>query len=77
MKRGVPATRRSAKGSERNVAFLGGGRMGEALVSGLLRSGGRSPDELMVTGRREERVRELGDHLGVTATLSKLKYCPS
>ena len=44
--------------------------MGEALVSGLLRSGGRSPNELMVTGRREERVRELGDHLGVTATLS-------
>ena len=44
--------------------------MGEALVSGLLRSGGRSPDELMVTGRREERVRDLGDHLGVTATLS-------
>jgi pyrroline-5-carboxylate reductase len=52
------------------VAFLGGGRMGEALLSGLIRSGGRSPGDLMVTARREERVAELGDRLGVTATLS-------
>jgi pyrroline-5-carboxylate reductase len=55
---------------ERNVAFLGGGRMGEALVSGLIRSGGRTRDELMVTARREERVEELSQSLGVTATLS-------
>lgn len=54
----------------RKVAFLGGGRMGEALVSGLIRSGGRSIDEIMVTARREERVRELAERYGVTATLS-------
>ncbi|HET7869036.1 MAG TPA: pyrroline-5-carboxylate reductase [Actinomycetota bacterium] len=53
----------------RRVAFLGGGKMGEALVSGLIRSGGRNPDEIMVTARREERVRELAEH-GVAATLS-------
>ena len=41
---------------DRKVAFLGGGRMGEALVSGLIRSGGRSADEIMVTSRREDRV---------------------
>jgi len=56
--------------SDRNVAFLGGGRMGEALVSGLIRSGGRDKDEIMITARREERVRELAERLGVTATLS-------
>jgi len=56
--------------SERRVAFLGGGRMGEALLSGLMRSGGRTKDELMVTARREERARELADRLGVTSTLS-------
>ncbi|TMK83865.1 MAG: pyrroline-5-carboxylate reductase [Actinobacteria bacterium] len=56
--------------SQRNVAFLGGGRMGEALVSGLIRSGGRATDELMVTCRREERARELADRLGVATTLS-------
>jgi pyrroline-5-carboxylate reductase len=44
---------------DRKVAFLGGGRMGEALVSGLIRSGGRSADEIMVTSRREECSREL------------------
>jgi pyrroline-5-carboxylate reductase len=55
---------------ERRVAFLGGGRMGEALVSGILRSGGRSADEVMVTCRREERARELSESLGVIASLS-------
>ncbi len=54
----------------RRVAFLGGGKMGEALVSGLIRSGGRNPDEIMVTARREERVRELAERNGVVATLS-------
>ena len=55
---------------ERTVAFLGGGRMGEALVSGLIRSGGRSTDEIVVTARREERARELATDYGVTTTLS-------
>jgi pyrroline-5-carboxylate reductase len=54
----------------RRVAFLGGGKMGEALVSGLIRSGGRNPDEIMVTAHREERVRELAERNGVAATLS-------
>jgi pyrroline-5-carboxylate reductase len=54
----------------RRVAFLGGGKMGEALVSGLIRSGGRNPDEIMVTARREEHVRELAERNGVGATLS-------
>jgi pyrroline-5-carboxylate reductase len=54
----------------RNVAFLGGGKMGEALVSGLIRSGARKPDELMVTSRREERSSELSERHGVVTTLS-------
>jgi len=55
---------------DRTVAFLGGGRMGEALISGLIRSGGRTADEIVVTARREERVRELAERHGVSATLS-------
>ena len=51
------------------VAFLGGGKMGEALISGLIRSGGRTVDEIMVTCRREERAQELAGKYGVTATL--------
>ena len=53
----------------RRVAFLGGGKMGEALISGLIRSGGRMPDEIMVTNRRDERARELAGKYGVAATL--------
>ena len=52
----------------RKVAFLGGGRMGEALVSGLIRSGGRSADEIMVTCRREERAQEFVDRGVMTRT---------
>jgi pyrroline-5-carboxylate reductase len=54
----------------RTVAILGGGRMGEALVSGLIRSGGRAADEIVVTARREERVREFGERYGVSASIS-------
>src|SRR5438552_9037492 len=53
----------------RKIAFLGGGKMGEALVSGLIRSGGRSAEEIMVTNRREERARALAGKYGITATL--------
>lgn len=54
----------------RTVAFLGGGRMGEALVSGLIRSGGRGADEIVVTTRREDRAREFIDRYGVSASTS-------
>jgi pyrroline-5-carboxylate reductase len=54
----------------RKVAFLGGGKMGEAMVSGLIRSGGRSADEIVVTCRREQRAREFAERYGVAAMLS-------
>jgi pyrroline-5-carboxylate reductase len=54
----------------RKVAFLGGGKMGEALVSGLIRSGGRNANEIMVTCRREERALEIAERYGVATTLS-------
>ncbi|TMK59242.1 MAG: pyrroline-5-carboxylate reductase [Actinobacteria bacterium] len=53
----------------RRTAFLGGGKMAEALISGLIRSGGRTPDEIIVTCRRDERARELAGTYGVSATL--------
>ncbi|HZA26168.1 MAG TPA: pyrroline-5-carboxylate reductase [Actinomycetota bacterium] len=56
--------------SDRRVAFLGGGKMGEALIAGLIRSGGRSKDEIIVTCRREERAAELAERHGVSTTLS-------
>jgi pyrroline-5-carboxylate reductase len=59
----------------RTVALLGGGKMGEALLSGLLRSGGRTVDELLVTCRREERAQELAGKYGVKATLDNAEAC--
>src|SRR5436190_10622730 len=54
----------------RKIAILGVGRIGEALLSGLLSSGWRSADELAVTARREERVAELHERYAVAATTS-------
>src|ERR1041385_2121563 len=54
----------------RKVAILGGGRIGEALLSGLLSSGWRSVDELVVTARSDTRVAELHERHGAEATTS-------
>ena len=55
--------------SGRKVAILGGGRIGEALLSGLLSSGWREPSEVVVTDRRQERADELRERYGAEATL--------
>jgi pyrroline-5-carboxylate reductase len=46
------------------VAVLGAGKIGEALVSGLLRAG-KPADEVIVTARRPERAAQLRDRYGV------------
>jgi pyrroline-5-carboxylate reductase len=46
------------------VAILGGGVMGETLISGLLRAGW-SPEEVAVSERRPERAAELADRYKV------------
>src|SRR5437588_2678193 len=52
----------------RRIAILGGGRIGEALLSGLLSSGWRETSEIVVTNRSEDRVAELHDRYAVAAT---------
>src|ERR671915_1684871 len=54
----------------RKIAILGAGRIGEALISGLLSSGWRKPEEIAATARRAERVAELRERHGIEATLS-------
>src|SRR6058998_1313062 len=56
--------------ANRKIAILGAGRIGESLLAGLLSSGWRKPDDIVVTGRREERLKEVADRYGVKATLS-------
>ncbi len=54
--------------SGRKIAILGGGRIGEALLSGLVSSGWREPAEIVVTNRRDERNAELEELYAVEAT---------
>src|SRR6266550_4516634 len=56
----------------RKIAILGGGRIGEALLAGLLSSGWREPSEVVVTSRRDERVAELRELHGAEATTDNL-----
>jgi pyrroline-5-carboxylate reductase len=49
------------------IAIIGAGRIGEALLSGLLSSGWT---DIVVTSRRPERVAELTERYGVQATSS-------
>jgi pyrroline-5-carboxylate reductase len=53
----------------RRIAILGAGRIGEALISGLLSSGWRAPSELVASCRRPERAAELEEQYGIPATL--------
>ncbi len=52
------------------IAVLGAGKIGEALLSGLL-SGGRSAEDLLFTERHPERAAELQARYGITAVTVK------
>ena len=56
--------------AENRIAILGAGRIGEALLTGLLSSGWRTQEQLVVTARSESRVEELRSRHGVEATTS-------
>jgi pyrroline-5-carboxylate reductase len=47
------------------IAILGAGQMGEALLSGLLRSGVVQPSEIIAAARRSERAQQLRDAYGI------------
>jgi pyrroline-5-carboxylate reductase len=53
---------------ERRIAILGAGRIGEALVRGLLSSGWRDMTDITASARRQERVAELRERHGIHAT---------
>ena len=49
------------------VAMLGGGKMGEALLAGMLRAG-RTAADVVVTERHAERAAELRDRYGIATS---------
>jgi pyrroline-5-carboxylate reductase len=58
---------------ERRLAIIGAGKIGESLIHGLIGSGWRKPDEIVATGRRDERIAELKEKYGVVATSSNVE----
>ena len=58
---------------EHRIAVLGAGKIGEALISGLLSSGWRKSGDIVATGRRAERLGELRDRYGIRTTLSNVE----
>ncbi len=49
------------------IAILGAGKMGEALLSGMLRAG-IAPSGVIAAVRREDRARSLADAYGIEVT---------
>jgi pyrroline-5-carboxylate reductase len=58
---------------ERRIAVLGAGRIGEALIIGLLSSGWRSPGEISASSRRRERAAELVERHGIAASVDNVE----
>jgi pyrroline-5-carboxylate reductase len=59
--------------TEGTIAILGAGKIGEALVAGLVSSGWRRADQIVVTTRRRERTEELAGRYGVVGAASNLE----
>jgi pyrroline-5-carboxylate reductase len=57
---------------DRRIAILGGGKLGEALISGIVSSGFRDAGEVVVTDVRAARLDELAQRYGVQTTQSNL-----
>jgi pyrroline-5-carboxylate reductase len=55
---------------QRRIAVLGAGKIGEALIAGLLSSGWRTTNEIVASTRRPERAEELTEKYGISATTS-------
>jgi pyrroline-5-carboxylate reductase len=56
--------------SNKRVAVLGAGKLGETLIKGLLGAGVITPDKLMVTAAHAHRVDHLKERFGLSGTLS-------
>jgi len=50
---------------QETIAFLGAGNMAEALIKGLLRAGTATPQSIIATGRRTERLDALASAYGI------------
>lgn len=61
----------------RRIAVLGAGRIGEALISGLLSSGWREPGDIAASTRREARSIELAERHGIAVSMDNKEAASS
>jgi len=54
--------------ANRKLAVLGAGKAGEALITGVLSSGWRKPEEIVATARHEEYLEGLTERHGIATT---------
>lgn len=55
-----------------NIAFIGSGKMAEAMIRGLLREGIFPPEQILACGPRRERGEELENEFGIITNTSNL-----
>jgi len=53
---------------KKTIGFVGAGNMAEAMIRGLLRGEDFAAEQVLASGPREERMRELHDAYGIQAT---------
>lgn len=56
-----------------NIAFIGGGAMGEAMVAGIIHKGLARPEDIVVSDVSPARQKALRDKYGVSVTASNLE----
>lgn len=59
--------------SDLKIDFIGPGVMAEAMVRGLIDRAGVSPDQILMSGPRENRLSELSQAYGVSTTTDNLE----
>ncbi len=57
----------------RKIAFIGAGNMGEALLSGLLKSNLTNPENIIATDIREDRLQQIAEKWKVNTTTDNRK----
>ncbi|MBL8604652.1 MAG: pyrroline-5-carboxylate reductase [Myxococcales bacterium] len=51
----------------RKIAFVGAGNMAEALIRGMLAAGAVRPENVVISGRRRDKIERTAERLGVRA----------
>ena len=58
---------------DKKISVIGTGNMGEALVSGLISSGSSSPNNIICTDVREDKLKSVKEKYGVTTTTDNIE----